>query len=269
MLNQALRNWSDWGLAEKPTLVRVFEDGQNHHTGLIQSGDKKLVLKVFKHSFSRTIKAEYWASERLVSPRLYMAANNTALYEFIDDKGYKPTRLKELARTLSLTHHGKDKVVSEFDLIGFCDSYLVTAETVTQQWHAALLPALLEFTQDQTPSAFCHNDLVVNNCLFTDDSVLIIDWEFAQANNPWFDLGAIIYYFRLTKRQTKEFLACYQAGWESKVKQRILYTSQVAVLWCDLLWSMHVMGNEYQNTHAHRFEKLRKLVLKLDITLPT
>lgn len=268
MLNQALSNWSDWGLTEKPTLIQVFEDGQNHHTGLIQAGDKELVLKVFKHSFNRTIKAEYWSSELLVSPRLYMAANNIALYEFIEDKGYKPTRLKDLARTLSLIHQGKDKVVSEFDLIGFCDGYLATADAATQRWHAALLPVLLEFTQDQTPSAFCHNDLVVKNCLFTDDSALIIDWEFAQANNPWFDLGAIIYYFSLTKHQTEEFLACYQPGWESNVTQRILYTSQVAVLWCDLLWNMHLFGNEYQNTHAKRFEQLRKLALSLDIRLP-
>ncbi|MBL4672297.1 MAG: phosphotransferase [Arenicella sp.] len=269
MLNQALTKWSDWGLAEKPTLVRVLEDGQNHHTGLIQAGDKKLVLKVFKHSFNRTIEAEYWASELLISPRLYMAANNTALYEFIDDQGYNPKRLKDLADTLSLAHQGDQKRFSEFDLIGFCDSYLVTAEAEIHQWHAALMPALLEFTQDQTPSTYCHNDLVVENCLFTNNSVLLIDWEFAQTNNPWFDLGAIIYYFNLTKSQTKKFLASYQHGWESKVDRRILYTSQVAVLWCDLLWSMHVMGNEYQNKHADRFEQLRGLALKLDITLPT
>jgi thiamine kinase-like enzyme len=271
MLNQALSKWSDWGLAEKPSLVQIFEDGQNHHTGLIQAGDKKFVLKIFKHSFNRTIEAEYWASERLISPRLYMAANNTALYEFIEDQGYNPKRLKDLARTLSHTHTNRDdkKRVSEFDLIGFCDNYLVTAEAEIHQWHAALMPALLEFTQDQTPRTFCHNDLVVENCLFTTNSALIIDWEFAQSNNPWFDLGAIIYYFGLTKSQTEEFLACYLPGWENKVKQRILYTSQIAVLWCDLLWSMHVMGNEYQKRHADRFEQLRKLALSLDIRLPT
>jgi thiamine kinase-like enzyme len=269
MLNQALSSWSDWGLAEEPTLIKVFDDGKNHHTGLIQVGEKKMVLKVFKHSFNRTIEAEYWASERLVSPRLYMAANNTALYQFIEDHGYRPKRLKDLAHTLRLTHQAEHKAVSEFDLIGFCDSYLVTAEADIHQWHDALMPALIEFTQDQTPSTYCHNDLVAENCLFSNDAALIIDWEFAQPNNPWFDLGAIIYYFGLSKSQTKEFLASYKPGWEAKVSQRILYTSQVAVLWCDLLWSMHVFGNEYQNKHADRFEQLRELAIKLDITLPT
>jgi thiamine kinase-like enzyme len=271
MLNQALSNWSDWGLAEKPSLVQVFEDGRNHHTGLIQAGDKKWVLKVFRHSFNRTIEAEFWASERLISPRLLMASNNTALYEFIEDQGFTPSRLKDLAHTLNLTHthRREEKKVSEFDLIGFCDSYLVTAKAEIHQWHAALMPALLEFTQDQTPSTYCHNDLVVENCLFTNNSVRIIDWEFAQANNPWFDLGAIIYYFSLSKTQTQEFLASYRLDWEKKIDQRIFYTSQVAVLWCDLLWSMHVMGNEYQNQHADRFEQLRTLAEKLDITLPT
>jgi thiamine kinase-like enzyme len=269
MLNHALKNWTDWGLVEKPTLVRIFRDGQNHHTGLIEASDQKLVLKVFKHSFNRTIKAEYWASELSLSPPLLMAANNTALYQFIDDQGYTPERLKNLANTLQHTHSDYVNNGRDFDLIGYCNSYLVSADAEMQNWHALLMPTLVEFSQDQTPKAYCHNDLVVENCLFTKDSALLIDWEFAQQNNPWFDLGAIIYYFGLNKSESLEFLACYQPGWEKKIEQRIYYTSQISVLWCDLLWNMHTAGNQYKTKHADRFQQLIDMALKLNIALAT
>jgi thiamine kinase-like enzyme len=269
MLNQALEKWSDWGLVEKPRLVRVFEDGQNHHTGLIQSADKKFVLKLFKHSFKRTIEAEYWASERCISPDLYMAANNTALYEFIEDQGYTPERLKSLAHTLKLTHQRQPESVGKFDLIGFCEGYLVAADEEIHNWHSALMPALIEFTEDPTPTTYCHNDLVAENCLFTDGSTLLIDWEFAQPNNPWFDLAAIIYYFRLNRSEAQEFLASYQPGWQKKVDQPIFFSAQIAVLWCDLLWNLHTTGKQYKDTHAERFARLSQLALQLDIRLAT
>lgn len=267
MLNQALENWSDWGFAEKPSLVSVFENGQNHHTGLIQSAGKKFVLKVFKHSFERTVKTEYWASERGLSPHVVSAKNNVALYHFVEDQGFTPERLKSLARTLKLTHKGTSKCGKKFNLIGFCENYLVAADAAMHHWHSLLMPVLTEFSNDPTPSTYCHNDLVTDNCLFTNDTTLLIDWEFAQTNNPWFDLGAIIYYFDLNKREAKEFLASYQPGWQNKVEQTIFLSSQIAVLWCDLLWNIHTYGKQYRHQHGERFEQLSQLAKKLNIRL--
>jgi thiamine kinase-like enzyme len=269
ILNQALKQWAEWGLAEKPTLLRVFKDGQNHHIGLIDAGGEKLVLKIFKHSFNKTIEVEYWTSELSLSPHLVMAANNTALYRFIEDQGYTPKRLKNLASTLKQTHNSVVNKGNDFDLIGYCDSYVMTANQEMQQWHAALMPILIEFSQDQTPKTYCHNDLVVENCLFTEHSALFIDWEFSQPNNPWFDLGAIVHYFKLDRSQSQEFLASYCAGWGKKAEQRIFYSSQISVLWCDLLWNMHITGNQYQSEHPDRFQQLIELALKLDIALST
>jgi len=269
VLKEALNSWNDWGLLKKPSLVKVFDDGHNHHTGLIKSDEKYYVLKVFEHSFNRTIATEHLMSELEISPRLYLAANNIALYEYIDDLGYAPSRLRDIANSLNLAHQSKTLNLGNFDLLGFCHSYLKSADSNTHAWHAALIPALKEFIEDPTPWVLCHNDLVTQNCLFDNEIVFFIDWEFAQRNNPWFDLAAIILYFDLSSSLTRSFLDSYQQGLNQTTENRIFYTSQIAVLWCDLLWSMHTMGNDYKYNNTDRFTQLRKLAQKLGINLPT
>lgn len=268
MLKQALENWLDWGLPEKPSLIRLFNNGLNHHTGLIESAGERFVLKVFEHSFSRTIAVEYWAAELAISPTLYVAANNIALYEFIEDQGYTVASLNSIAQTLTTTHQSPAPLTEKLDLFSVCDTYLSNANTGIYQWHSALMPLLTEFIEDPTPWVFCHNDLVTQNCLFKSGSTVLIDWEFAQHNNPWFDLAAIIHYFKLNDSQAQTFLSSYKPGWQQKIKDRIFHTSQIAVLWCDLLWSMQTLGADYQSKNAARFAQLRKLSLKVGVELP-
>ena len=38
----------------------------------------------------------------------------------------------------------------------------------------------------------CHNDINADNCLLTDDSFDVIDWEFAGFNDPAYDFGRVI-----------------------------------------------------------------------------
>jgi len=160
MLIDALKNWAELGLAEQPILLKEFSDGLNHQCGLIESGEQKFVAKFFQHSFNKCLRAEYFASEAGVAPQIFSAANNLSIYQYI--------------LGLSLDH------------------YLEDAPDSMISWHTLLTPLINEFCQDPTPLVFCHNDLVKENCLFDAQQAWLIDWEFAQLNNPWFDLGSIV-----------------------------------------------------------------------------
>jgi len=267
MLNQALSKWSDWGLAEKPKVIKVFNDGLNHHTGLIKSGDKQFVLKVFEHSFERTMRAERWAAELDLSPRLHMEADNVALYEFIEDQGYTPKKLSSIAVALKHVHQSEAVQLGDFDLLRFCDVYLANAGSEIQKWHSVLMPVLIEFIEDPTPWTFCHNDLVTQNCLFKRDGLVFIDWEFAQRNNPWFDLASIVLYFELDQKEAECFLASYRSRWQQPTRHPIFISSQIAVLWCDLLWHTYKFGTAYRANNIQRFEKLRNLAAEYNLEL--
>lgn len=267
-LTSALRDWRRWGLDDEPRLIKTFTNGQNHNTGLISAGGQRYVLKIFSHSFERAIAAERLANQLDISPTLVYAANDIALFDYITSPADPEITLLELAQTLAKVHKEPALGLEQFDLLRFYDEYLTTADDITRAWHKALLPILNDFIQDPTPWCFCHNDLVQENFL-TGDKLYVIDWEFAQQHNPWFDLAAIILYFKLDRHSAREFLELYQAGWSEKLNYAIFYTSQISLLWGDLLWNMNKFGNDYRSKNKPRFERLEKLAAKLDIELPS
>lgn len=275
IIENALDKWADWGLASRPALLKIFTKGQNHHTALIESNDQKFVLKVFNHSYQRTVLAERWTSTISLSPKIIYASNNVLLLEFISGNDFSIDYLPNIAAKLATLHSRVSPFEHRFDFLKYASDYLVETDDVIHSWHQQLLPVLNEFVQDPTPWAFCHNDLVKENCLFEGDlNVLFIDWEFAQQHNPWFDLAAIILYFDLNEQDAKQFLESYKRGWSEKTAERIFYSSQIALLWIDLLWNVKKSNTQnsdedYRQIKSHRFEKLMSLATTLNINLST
>ena len=61
-----------------------------------------------------------------------------------------------------------------------------------------------------TRSALCHNDLVAENILeAADGRLVLIDWEYAGAGDPWFDLAVVIRHHDLDERLAWGFLEAY------------------------------------------------------------
>ena len=54
-----------------------------------------------------------------------------------------------------------------------------------------------------------HNDLTKNNLLFSDDKIYLIDFEYAQSNDRYFDLASLCVEFALDKHQTKLLMDSY------------------------------------------------------------
>jgi hypothetical protein len=273
MLEKALIDWRDWGFMSKPSLLQVFSQGQNHHTGLIEVDGQRYVLKVLGHSFERVIKSELWANERGFSPKIIYAANNIQVLEYIDDQGFSPAKLTPLASTLRSLHSVVGPHDIRFDLMAFANEYLPresinSIDISVRTWHQTLLPVLNEFINDPTPWVFCHNDLVKENCLFdAQKNPVIIDWEYAEQHNPWFDLATIVLHFELSQTQAIVFLESYQHGWSRQAFERIFISSQIAVLWIDLLWHLNKFGRNYRSENPKRFAKLQLLAEQLDIKL--
>jgi len=276
MLDKHLGEWRNWGLSQKPRLRKTFTDGQNHFTGLIQSGEHDYILKVFNHSFDQAVTAQRWASSIGIAPAVSFAKDNLAVFEYEADvlhqrDDVQQVNIEKIAAALTTLHqqpHKNVECLGYFDLLKFCDEYLATTDIQTHNWHQALMPALEIFINDPTPWCFCHNDLVKENCVIQAERALFIDWEFAQRHNPWFDLAAIVVYFRLSDAQSTALLKCYYQNWQDKIQQPIFYAAQIAVLWGDLLWNLSRSGMDYRHHNEYRFKELITLALKLNIHLP-
>lgn len=268
MLKTALTHWQNWGFNSKPQLVTIFTQGQSHHTGLIKVDNQRCVLKVFNHSFEQTIEVERWANTQGLSPNIIYAADGIEILEYIETQEYTPNKLPSLAYSLNRLHTTEVHCESRFDLIAFANKYLINSDQFANSWHQQLQPILIEFVNDPTPWVFCHNDLVHENCLFDKTGkAFLIDWEYAQTHNPWFDLAAIVLYFDLNESQSISFLEAYKPGWSTKLNQRIFYGSQISLLWIDLLWNIHKYGPDYRQENSHRFIKLASLAQQLNLNL--
>lgn len=278
LLLNAEVDWRAWPILGPPKISSRFESGLNHRTLLIESAGKQYVLKLFEAPAPSAIAAQRWAAKRSLSTKVVYAPNDGRylLMDFFigdeltnsDPNIDKLTVIAELTRALH--EEGIDQTgiaCGYFNYSAYCDQYLQKCDPKIHELHCSLQPALDIFTQDQTPLRFCHNDLVLSNCLLDESKALLLDWEFAQINNPWFDLASIIYYWRLNKTQSRAFLAAYHNDFEAKYQQAIVYAAQCAVLWLDILWHLNRFGSDYLPKLTQKFEDLKNLAQKLDISL--
>ncbi len=256
MIEEHLENWPKWGFSEKPSLIRQFTAGKNHHTGLIECREGRHVLKVFEHSFEQAVSAQRLAANIGIAPEIVFADSNTLVMEYVPSTN---NSLESLAIGLKTLHASVAQELITFDLMSFYEDYLAAAPEGLIRQHHQILPILNEFIDDPTPWCFCHNDLVTENCVSRNSKTIFIDWEFAGKHNPWFDLAAIVLYRELTHEQACFFLNAYN-DWEHKVGERIFLSSQIALLWGDLLWHVSKYGIAYISNNKQRFAKLDSLV---------
>lgn len=284
-LTEALNNWREMPLDQPPEVVKTFTAGLNHQTHLIQSGSTQFVLKLFQQAEPNAIAAQQWATKHGLAPRIVYAnqSSDIVLMEFVTSNTITHSdithdTLKLLAMALRKLHDLPTselaRKIGHFDLKQFCETYLKQVDqpdTLSPKIHAQLLPALNTFIHDNTPHCICHNDLVTANCFVAgtvaQPKAFFIDWEYAQIHNPWFDLAAIIYYFKLTADQSKDFLNHYRDGWACQFEAPISVAAQISLLWGDMLW--HLARGDWNSWPdlQKKLADLRQLALKLDISI--
>ena len=264
---------------------RIFEDGSSHDTALFCSTETRFVLKSFqgRDQLSRqAIHAQVIASSSKLSPKVLYGnvEEGILICEFISTPalGQVPeakrtnTQLLCIADALSALHkleiNADIKALGHFDMVRFCSLYVDTASDGIKRQHELLLPTLIEF-QKSTTRVFCHNDLVADNIFCLENahsknappktnSAVFIDWEYAQLNDPWFDLAAVVFYLGLNQNSTELFLNQYflkNPDTKHNHPQRLLEATTV-LLWGDVLWHLHNFGNDYQPKLSHKIEWL-------------
>ena len=76
------------------------------------------------------------------------------------------------------------------------------------EWDA--MRKLFAYTEmDNVPKTMCHNDINGDNCLLTDSSFDIIDWEFAGWNDPAYDFGRVIAGYEFNDTEIDAILEAY------------------------------------------------------------
>lgn len=104
----------------------------------------------------------------------------------------------------------------------------------------------------------CHNDLQVQNFLYTGTDLVLVDWEWAGMGNRYFDLGSVLVNAQCTQDEAARFCTAYFGG-DVDLDVELARTSLMGVVSAvrEGLWSVAahpVLPNEWDyKAWAERF----------------
>ena len=169
---------------------------------------------------------------------------------------------KEAAALLSHFHRSGIRFVNDFDVFRTAKIY----ERVARSRFARFFEdfgkirirvfGLKERLAAGAPRAVaCHNDLVPENFLLTDEGLTLIDWEYSGMNDPYWDLSSFLLESGCDSAQEKDFLACYLGR---PVIPRDLARIEAYKLLQDFLWSLWSLLQETANRDPRKARSYRE-----------
>lgn len=258
-LEAALLTRRDWHLPgnDQPAqLLRELEGGLSNTSFVLQVGDDRLVLRLPTHStpvfdldpgHEAAVLARA-AQAGLAPPLIYASAEQRLLVtRYLSGVSGSPQQVERpgfitaLARLLQQVHaleapacvlSPKQKAqdywtalrqLATIDSFRFEPLQTPMNRLMDQVWH------------QYPPSSCCHNDLVLDNILYSQDRLFLLDWEYAALGDPYFDLAALVLNFNMDQHQTRELLVAYEGQFQTTAQQH-LRASQAIYLYLELLW---------------------------------
>jgi aminoglycoside phosphotransferase (APT) family kinase protein len=76
-------------------------------------------------------------------------------------------------------------------------------------------------------NVFSHNDVNPTNLVHDGERLLLVDWETAGSNDPWYDLAAIAMFLRMDPESCRALLAAYDGDPEVRVPARFDYNRRM------------------------------------------
>ena len=151
---------------------------------------------------------------------------------------YKETptdeQIRLTSKALKKLHRSNIEVPYNFDLFGRLNFYKTFAkkETLDQRYEKKIVRQI-ETIISKDKMVICHNDLVRGNLLYRFEKLIIIDWEYAGMNHPYFDLASFISENDLSDEQANLFLTSYLGSKLNKLKNRRIKSF---IEFNDILW---------------------------------
>jgi thiamine kinase-like enzyme len=81
-----------------------------------------------------------------------------------------------------------------------------------------------------------HNDVNPSNLIYDGENLLLLDWETAGPNDPFYDLAAISIFARMDEGTCQKLLAVYDDKPVSELPARFVYTQRLVAILCGTLF---------------------------------
>jgi thiamine kinase-like enzyme len=216
------------------------------------------------------------AGELNIAPEVvyFIEPEGYLVTRFIDGNPLPPAQVKEpenLERIVGMLKdfHALDPIPGTFWVPQIVQDYTSIAQKHGIQFPANfdwLMACLAEaekaFEGDPLPHCPCHNDLLNENFLKTDDHIYILDWEYAGMGDRYFDLANLSVNHDFDDRQD-ELLLKYYFGQVEETAWAHLKVMRIISDYRESMWGLVQMGiseldfnfQEYADKHFDRLTK--------------
>lgn len=86
------------------------------------------------------------------------------------------------------------------------------------------------------PPVLSHNDVNPSNLVFDGERVLLVDWDTAAPNDPYYDLAAASVFLRMDEPTCKALLGAYDRAFVSELPPRFAYDRRLVAVLCGALF---------------------------------
>jgi thiamine kinase len=209
---------------ETAALLDSLSDGPTNASFLVEANGAAFVLRIDKPAAAqlgldreneRQVLSTLAAAGLVPEPVFFDAAIGVFLRPFLPGRSWTQAdlardqnmnRLAVLLRRL----HTLPPVGKTFDPLAAAERY--AAGLATEQAQDILQHAEAQWSASKPVSsaALCHNDLLCQNLIESDDGQLVlIDWEYAAVGDPYFDLAIVVQHHGLAENRAGRFLESY------------------------------------------------------------
>jgi aminoglycoside phosphotransferase (APT) family kinase protein len=176
------------------------------------------------------------AADAGVAPRVVHAdeAQRAVVSEAIADRGFpalsmtpasRETAIDQLGQALRRVHEvpvpagvaARDPLAlfDQFSIDGFPVPPFVT-EAIARMRAMAIPPS-------DRPAGFSHNDVNPSNLAYDGERVVLLDWDTAGVNEPYFDLATVAVFFRLDDAACLALLSAHDGHSVTTLSERFMY----------------------------------------------
>ncbi|MDK2598679.1 phosphotransferase [Pseudoalteromonas obscura] len=184
-----------------------LDKGLSNHNFYFKLDAKPCLLKAFNGAVPVTaLNAQNALAQQQVSQAILCLdrVDNVAVLEFLTAVQAPICLEEQIPKLLSGIHNLSVEKSTQLNLKG---AILEASSLLEQTWLGEYL--IDELSALPSDICFCHNDLVQDNVLNTPHGVRMLDFEYAQYNDSFFDLAAICCSYQLNEKQRQALLERY------------------------------------------------------------
>ena len=203
--------------------------GYTNHSFRLQNIHQDWVLRIPKPDTDAFIDRGAEACNQAQAARLGLAPttiwsdhSGLSLSAMLPGEGLRPCDLSKpkqrlaIVRALSRLHGSEHRFRDHVDLAALISRYYQLTPVAAQRglrtrWQQAQ-QSLAWLDGRDLPQGPSHNDLILENLIWDDPQLWILDWEFSAMASPYWDLATLCNSAQLTASQATALMHDYDAG---------------------------------------------------------